>query len=293
MSTRAASPLVQTRTQHPIVLRRVVGRVLIYTVLIGGAVVMLFPLIWMVLVSLDDNASLFNIPPNYIPAVIHWSNYPRAVTVFPFARYFLNTMTITGTAMVGLLFSCTLVGYSFARQRWPGRDIFFIVMLGTLMVPPQVTMIPLYVIWRQVHALDTYAPLIVPAFFGNAYLIFFTRQFFTTIPFELEDAARVDGCGYFSVYFRIMLPLSLPLMVTLGLFAFIWNWNDFFGPLIYLTSPTKYTLQLGLLSFNGQYQTDIPLLIAAATLMIIPIVFIFLFGQQYFIKSVVLTGLKG
>ncbi|HVC32749.1 MAG TPA: carbohydrate ABC transporter permease, partial [Chloroflexota bacterium] len=253
MTTQAASLPGLTRTQHIANPWRVAGRTLIYAILGVGTVIMLFPLIWMVLVSLDDNASLFNIPPQYIPAVPHWSNYPQAVTVFPFARYFLNTMIITGTAMVGLLFSCTLVGYSFARLRWPGRDVFFIIMLATLMVPPQVTMIPLYIIWRQVGALDTYAPLIVPAFFGNAYLIFFTRQFFTTIPFELEDAARVDGCGYFTVYFRIMLPLSLPLMVTLGLFAFTWNWNDFFGPLIYLTSPSKYTLQLGLLSFNGQY----------------------------------------
>lgn len=254
---------------------------------------MLFPLVWMVLVSLDDQAQLYAVPPQYIPTVVHWSNYPAAVTAFPFVRYFLNTMIITGTGIVGLLFSCTLVGYSFARLRWPGRDVFFIVMLATMMVPPQVTLIPLYVIWRQFGALDTYAPLIIPAFFGNAYLIFFARQFFTTIPLELEDAARVDGCGYFTIYSRVMLPLSLPLLVTLGLFAFVWHWNAFFEPLIYLTTPSKYTLQLGLLTFNGQYQTDIPLLIAAATLMIVPIIFIFLFGQQYFIKSVVLTGLKG
>ncbi len=280
-------------TQHPVRVGHLLGRGLVHAILVIGALVMLFPLIWMVMVSLDDNAQLYTIPPQYIPTVLHWSNYPQAVTAFPFFRYLLNTITITGAGLIGLLFSCTLVGYSFARLRWPGRDAFFIVLLATMMVPPQVTLIPLFIIWKHLGALDTYAPLIVPSFFGSAYLIFFTRQFFMTIPFELEDAARVDGCGYFTIYFRLMLPLSMPLIITLALFAFIWHWNDFVGPLIYLQSPQKYTLQLGLLAFNGQYQTDIPPLIAAATLMVLPIVVIFLFGQQYFIKSVVLSGLKG
>src|SRR5579885_3392089 len=156
-------------------------RSITYLVLIAGALLMLMPLLWMIMVSLDENAQLFLTPPDWIPHVAHWSNYPRSVTVFPFARYFLNTMTITGANLVGQLFSCTLVGYSFARLRWPGRNVFFIIMLATMMVPPQVTLIPLYIIWRQFGALDTYAPLIIPSFFGSAYLIFLTRQFFMSI----------------------------------------------------------------------------------------------------------------
>ena len=140
---------------------------------------------------------------------------------------------------------------------------------------------------------DTYIPLILPSYFGWAYGTFLARQYYTTIPFELEDAARVDGCGAFAIYFKIMMPLSIPLLVTLGLFSFVGDWNDFFNPLIYLTSPDKYTLQLGLLSFRGQYITNIPAMMAASVLIILPVLLIFLFGQQYFIRSVVLSGLKG
>ena len=293
MSAETTSLLPLARACGSARLLRTVGRVLTYAFLIAGAGLMLLPLIWMVLVSVCENQQLFMIPPEWIPREPHWDNYPKSVTIFPFARYFLNTMVITGVAMIGQIAASTLVGYSFARLRWPGRNAFFVVMLATMMVPPQVTMIPLYIIWRQFGALDTYAPLIIPGYFGSAYLIFLSRQFFSSIPAELEDAARVDGCDYFTVYFRVMLPLSLPLVVTLALFSFVWHWNDFFGPLIYLQTPDKYTLQLGLRAFNGQYTTDTPLLMAAATLMTMPIILIFLFGQQYFIKSIVLTGLKG
>ena len=147
-----------------------------------------------------------------------------------------------------------MVAFAFARLRWPGRDFFFVVLLATLMIPPQVTQIPLYVLWRNVGAIDTYWPLILPNFFGDPFLIFFARQFFLTIPVELEEAAKIDGCGYWGIFRRIMLPLSIPLLLTISLFTILWNWNDFYGPLIYLTSPEKFTLQLGLLSFNGQFR---------------------------------------
>jgi ABC-type glycerol-3-phosphate transport system permease component len=272
---------------------RLVGRVLTYFLLWLGAAVMLFPFAWMMSLSLGSMKDLWTIPPRYIPEEPNLNNYATALFTFPFLRYVRNTLVITGANLAGQVLSCTAAAYSFARLRWKGRNLVFILMLGTMMMPPQVTLIPMYVIWRKLGALDTYIPLIVPGYLGTAYLTFLARQYFASIPLELEDAARVDGCGFFSTYFRIMLPLAVPLMVTLGLFSFVGHWNDFFGPLIYLTTPDKYTIQLGMMSFRGQYQTDVPAMMAASVMVLMPTLLIFLFGQQYFIRSVVLSGLKG
>lgn len=273
--------------------RQVVGRAFAYFFLTVGGLLFLFPFFWMISLSMGTMKDIYRIPPRWIPAKVTFRNYPEALFVMPFFRYLGNTLTIAGFNIVGTLFACTMPAYAFARLRWKGRDVIFLLMLATMMVPPQVTLIPMYIIWNKLGVLDTYVPLIVPSFFGWAYLTFLARQYFTTIPFELEDAARVDGCGFFAVFFRIMLPLSLPLMVTLGLFSFVGDWNDFFGPLIYLSTPDKYTLQLGLLSFRHQYVTNVPCLMAASVLILIPVILIFLFGQTYFIRSVVLSGLKG
>jgi len=272
---------------------RIAGRAFTYTALSTGALVMLFPFAWMISLSLGTMKDLYAIPPRYIPEVASLDNYYKALFEFPFLKYIRNTLVITAANLVGQLFSSTAAAYAFARLRWKGREIVFLMMLATMMMPPQVTLIPTYVIWRHLGAIDTYAPLIVPGYMGTAYLTFLARQYFASIPLELEDAARVDGCGYFSTFFRIMLPLSVPLMVTLGLFSFVRHWNDFFGPLIYLTTPDKYTIQLGMNSFRGQYSTDIPAMMAASVMVLMPTLLIFLFGQQYFIRSVVLSGLKG
>lgn len=286
---------VSRRTIHSPLRRalQILARLLSYLLLSAGGIVMLFPFAWMASLSLGTMADLYAVPPRYIPEVFHWENYPNVTTIMPFFRYLRNTLVITAASMVGMFISCTSSAYAFARLRWKGRDLVFVCMLATMMMPPQVTLIPMYVIWHKLGTLDTYVPLIVPWYLGVAFLTFLARQFFATIPFELEDAARVDGCGFFSTYFRVMLPLSVPLLVTLGLFGFVRNWNNFFGPLIYLTTPDKYTLQLGMLAFRGQYYIHIPLTMAAATMILIPILVIFLFGQQYFIRSVVLSGLKG
>jgi len=271
----------------------IIGRVITYLVLSAGAFVMLYPFAWMVSISLSTLKDLFAEPPRWVSETLHWESYLRAFTVFPFAKYLRNTLVITLSSMVGQLLSCTMAAYAFARVRWEGRDLVFVLMLATMMLPPQVTLIPMYVIWRNLGALDTYAPLIVPSYLGTAYLTFLARQYFASIPLELEDAARVDGCSFFSIFFRIMLPLSFPLLVTLALFSFIGHWNNFFGPLVYLQTPDKYTLQLGMFGLQGQYETDVPTLMAVATLILLPVLVIFLFGQQYFIRSVVLSGLKG
>jgi ABC-type glycerol-3-phosphate transport system permease component len=264
----------------------------LHTVLILGSIVMLFPFFWMVMLSLGTQQQLFKVPPQWLPDSLHWENYGAGVTQFNFLRALGNTLLITGLALIGQLISVTMVAFAFARLRWPGRDFFFVVLLATMMIPPQVTQIPLYILWRTVGAIDTYWPLIVPNFFGDPFLIFFARQFFLTIPVELEEAARVDGCGYWAMFLRIFVPLSVPLLLTISLFTILWNWNDFYSPLIYLTSPDKFTLQLGLLSFNTQFRVLIPPLMAASVLIVAPIIIIFLFGQRYFIKSIVLTGLK-
>jgi ABC-type glycerol-3-phosphate transport system permease component len=264
----------------------------LHTVLILGSIVMLFPFFWMVMLSLGTQQQLFRIPPQWLPDTLHWENYLVGTTQFNFLRALGNTLLITGLALIGQLISVTMVAFAFARLRWPGRDFFFVVLLATMMIPPQVTQIPLYILWRSLGAIDTYWPLIVPNFFGDPFLIFFARQFFLTIPVELEEAARVDGCGYWAMFTRIFVPLSIPLLLTISLFTILWNWNDFYSPLIYLTSPEKFTLQLGLLSFNTQFRVLIPPLMAASVLIVAPIIVIFLFGQRYFIKSIVLTGLK-
>ena len=272
---------------------RITGRCLTHIFLWSGAAIMLFPFAWMISLSLGTMKDLSVTPPRYIPEAPGLQNYRTALFTFPFLRYVRNTLVITGANMVGQLLSCTAAAYSFARLRWKGRNLVFLLMLGTMMMPPQVTLIPTYVIWRHLGALDTYIPLIVPGYLGTAYLTFLSRQYFASIPFELEDAARVDGCGFFSTYFRIMLPLALALMVTLGLFSFVGHWNEFFAALIYLTTPDKYTVQLGMMAFRGQYITDYPAMMAASVIVLMPTLLIFLFGQQYFIRSVVLSGLKG
>ncbi|HEV8633964.1 MAG TPA: carbohydrate ABC transporter permease [Chloroflexota bacterium] len=257
-----------------------------------GSAVMLFPFLWMVSISLGSQSQLFRNPPEWLPDPVLLGNYPEALTQLKFANALSNTAFITALSLVGQLLSVTMVAFAFARLRWPGRRVFFVLLLATMMIPPQVTQIPLYIVWRNLGAIDTYWPLILPNYFGEAYLIFLARQFFMTIPSEIEDAARVDGCGYRDIYFRVMLPLSVPLILTISLFAILWNWNDFYGPLIYLTSPEKFTLQLGLRTFSSQYRLNYPLFMAAATVIVTPIIVIFLFGQRYFIRSIVLTGLK-
>lgn len=290
MSTAIAAR-VTTHRRHSAI--RILKPILSHGFLILGSGLMLFPFAWMVSISLGTQSQLFLNPPQWIPSPLRFGNYPAALTQLKFGVYLGNTALITGLALVGQLISVTMVAFAFARLRWPGRNTLFIVLLATMMIPPQVTQIPLYIIWKGMGAIDTYWPLVLPTFFGDAYLIFFARQFFMTIPIELEEAARVDGCGYRDIYLKVMLPLAIPLLLTIGLFTILWNWNDFYGPLIYLNSPEKFTLQLGLRTFTAQYfRLNYPLFMAAATVIVLPIIVIFLFGQRYFIRSIVLTGLK-
>lgn len=265
----------------------------VHATLLAGAVLVLLPLAWMLSTSLKEPGDVFLFPPRWVPDPIQWDNYREALTVLPFGRYFLNTLLITGLDIIGKLLSCSLVAFGFARLRWWGRDAMFLVMLATLMLPHHVTLIPQFVAFRAFGWFNTLLPLIVPAFFGGPFLTFLLRQFYMTIPLELDDAARIDGANSLQIYWRIILPLSKPVLAACAIFVFNSTWNDFLGPLIYLQSPENFTLSLGLRQFQGEYATEWHLLMAASLVTLLPVVVIFFTAQRYFIQGVVFTGLKG
>jgi multiple sugar transport system permease protein len=266
--------------------------IVMHLVLAGLGIVCMVPFYWLVATSLKNDSQVLASPPIWVPRPIMWSNYPKALHYIPFLLYAKNTLVICVSTMFGTVLSCSLVAYSFAKLRWPGRDALFVLVLATLMLPGQVTMIPVFAIFRWLGWIGTYKPLIVPSFLGSAFFIFLLRQFFLTIPQELSDAARVDGASDLSIYWRIILPLSRPALITVGLFTFIGAWNDFLGPLIYINDDTKYTLSIGLQQFVSQHGQEWQMLMAAATVMVVPIMIIFLFAQRSFIKGITLTGLK-
>ena len=266
----------------------------IYTALAVGMVVVILPFLWMVSTSLKTPADIFKIPTVWIPNPIVWANYPNAMTILPFGRFILNTAKITGLAVVGATLSGSLAAFAFARLRWRGRNFMFVLVLSTLMLPFQVIMIPQFILFRELEWLDTYLPLVVPAFFGgSAFNIFLLRQYFMTISPELDDAAIIDGCSRFGVYWRIILPLSKAALMTVVIFIVQNRWQSFLVPLIYLFDQKKYTLALGLRLFQDQYTTEWELMMAAATVSMIPVLLVFYYGQRYFIQGVVFTGVKG
>lgn len=222
-------------------------------------------------------------------------NFSKALTTIPFGRFFLNTLLIVACTVLGSTLSAALCAYGFARLRFRLRDPLFIVLLATMMIPGQVTMIPVYILFKELHWINTYLPLIVPAWFGGgAFSIFLLRQFFQSIPYEMEEAARIDGCGPLTTWWRVVLPLSFPALATVGIFTFMGAWNDFMGPLIYLNDTDKFTLALGLNLFKGQYGTDTPHLMMAATLVVLlPVLVLFFVAQKQFIQGIVVSGVKG
>lgn len=280
---------------HPrIGLRSTTGDALVaYAGLVCGACFFLMPFFWLVSSSLKSTGEIFVYPPRWIPSTLHWENYRDAVSFIPFVRYFVNTLLVCVVSVVGNVISASLVAYGFSRVQWKGRDALFYVMLSTLILPPQVTMIPVFVIFRHLRAIDTYVPLVLPSFFGAPFFIFLLRQFFRGIPESLSEAARMDGCHEFGIFLRVVLPLCVPALVTVALFTFIGTWVDFMGPLIYLQSPDKFTLSLGLQQFQGTHSVEWGMLMAASTLMMLPIVGLFLVAQKAFIRGIATSGLKG
>jgi len=244
--------------------------------------------------SLTDASRVIVKNREWIPHPVVWSNYKKALTVLPFHLFLKNTLIITICCIIGQLLSASLVAFGFSRMRFPGRDALFILVLSTMMLPAQVTQIPTFILFTHLRWIDTLKPLIVPAFFGGgAFFIFLLRQFFMTIPSELEDAARIDGCSPFGIYCNVALPLSKPALATVAVFSFMHHWNDFMGPLIYIQSMENKTLALGLNSFKGLHGTEYHLLMAASVSVLLPVLVIFFCAQKYFVRGIVLSGLKG
>lgn len=277
-----------TRTQQ-----RYLSHGLIHLILLAGLLGVLMPIAWALSTSLKDFGDLFVYPPIWIPNPPVWSNYVDAMTYVPFGTYFKNSAIITGLDIIGKLLSCSLVAFAFARLRWWGRDTLFVVMIATLMLPPQVTLIPQFVIWKELGWVDTLVPLIAPNFFGGPYMTFLLRQFFMSIPADLDDAARIDGCSSFGIYWRIILPLAKPALMAVTVFVFNATWNEFLSPLIYLHSRENLTIALGLRSFQNEHGPEWHLVMAASLVTMLPVLLVFFFGQRYFIQGIVFTGVKG
>jgi len=263
-------------------------------ILIVFALFFVVPAVWMITTSLKTIQEVFVYPPTVIPKTFVWNNYPEALRLIPFFLYLRNTLIITLPNILGTLVSSSLVAYGFSRVHWPGRDVVFVLVLSTMMLPYQVTMIPLYVLFiRSLDWGNTFYPLIVPGFFGSAFDIFLLRQFFLGIPTELSDAARIDGCSHLGIFWRIIIPLSRPVLATVGIFSFLWGWNWFMGPLLYLNRERLWTLSLGLQAYRSLHDVSWNYMMAAATMFTVPVIIIFFCAQQTFIQGITLTGIKG
>lgn len=269
------------------------GRVLLLEgLLVIVALIFLVPFAWLVSMSLKPESQVFSTSIVWIPHPVMWSNYAGAISQFPFLRYFTNTMIICTFVVIGSTASSAFVAYGFARVQWPGREVLFIIVLATLILPVQVTLIPQFLLFRALGWVNTYLPLTVPSFFGNAFFIFLFRQFYLGLPAELSDAARIDGCNDLRIFAQIILPLSRPVLATAAIFSFIGAWSDFLGPLIYLNDANKYTLSIGVQQVIGQAPNWTQLM-AIGVVMTLPILILFFFVQRTFIQGISFSGIKG
>ncbi|QQE77737.1 carbohydrate ABC transporter permease [Alicyclobacillus sp. SO9] len=273
--------------------QRVTQKFIVYLLLIGISISFLVPFVWLVLSALKSSDEIFVFPPVWLPKHFEWGNFVKAMTEVSFGRFGVNTIIIAVLNMVGNVASCAFVAYGFARFRFPGRKILFGILLATLMIPPEVLLIPQFILFHKLNWINTFLPLTVPAFFGNAFFVFLLRQFFMTIPIELEEAARIDGAGPLRIFLQIVVPLIKPALTAVAIFSFEGAWNSFLGPLIYLNDQSKYTLQLGLNLFQGTFHTQWNLIMAASVVVMLPIIIIFFFAQRYFVQGITLTGSKG
>lgn len=268
-------------------------RALVFALRVTVGVLFFLPFLWLISTSLKSDSQLFTVPVRWIPNPIRWSNYPDAIRYIDFWLYLRNTLTIAFPVTLGTSLSSAIVAYGFSRIQWPGRDAVFIIVLSTMMLPFQVTMIPLFIIFKNLNWLDTFWPLILPAFLGNPFYIFLIRQFFRTIPSDLSEAARIDGCSELRIFSQIILPLAKPVIATTALLTFINSWNEFLMPLIYLNRNELFPLALGLQQFQRQFGAEWALLMAASVLMTLPIIILFFLTQKTFIQGIALTGMKG
>lgn len=277
-----------------------VVKVVIYGLLLVLAVSYFLPFYWMFSSALKDDVQVFRVPPVWVPSPAFWRNFWDAWNADTFNLYLFNTVFLYALPLtIGVTLSSAFVAYGFARVQWPGRNILFALCIGTMMIPDQVTLVPLFVIFKGLGWLNTYLPLVAPGYFGSAYFIFMLRQFYTGIPQELSDAARIDGCSELGIFGRVMLPLVKPALAVVALFTFMGAWNEYLGPLIYLNRQELFPLALGIghLRANvgqiGNVKFAYPYLMAASTLVTLPIIIAFFFTQRTFIEGISLTGIKG
>ena len=269
------------------------ARILLYILVVGGALIYAMPFIWMLSTSVKPQAEIFLIPPRWLPSVWQWQNYTLPWENLPMLTFYKNTIIVTGLNIIGTLASSSIVAFAFARMRFRGRGVLFIIILATMMLPRQVTLIPLYLIWSKLGMLNTFGPLVIPSFFGHAFSIFLLRQYMMAIPLEMDEAARIDGASWFQLYWRIILPLSTPALGVVAIYAFTTHWNDFLEPLIYLNRPNMFTLPLGLGLLNGRYGGEMQQIMAQTALSIIPVLLIFFLTQRSYMQGVVVSGVKG
>ncbi|MBO8166717.1 MAG: carbohydrate ABC transporter permease [Kosmotoga sp.] len=272
-------------------INKIIGNIITYTILIIVALTMLIPFIWMAATSLMDKMEVFSYPPKFIPDKPLWSNYKNALTLVPFGRYFLNSAIMVAVVVPLQLLVCSLAAYSLARIKFPGRNVVFWMFLSTMMIPGIVTLIPSFLIVRTLGWIDTYWALTVPMFF-SVWGTFLLRQFFLTLPVNLEDAARIDGASEFRIFWKIILPLSKPALATLGIFSFMGTWQSFMWPLLVTREDKMRTVEVGVASFKTMYETNWPYQMAAAVVVMIPVIIVFLVAQKYFVKGIALTGMK-
>lgn len=278
------------------VMRRWIGRTILYAVIAAGALVFALPFIWMVSTSVKPGPEVYLIPPKWIPSTFEWQNFVEPWQNLPFGTFYQNTLIITVTSIVGTLISSSMAAFAFARLRFRGRNLLFLLVLSTLILPQQVTLVPLYILFTQFGMVNTLWPLILPYFFsalGGAFNIFLLRQFMMTIPLELDDAARLDGCNWFDIYRRIIIPLSAPALGVVAIFAFRYHWTEYFHPLIYLNTREMFTVSLGLQLLNSRYVTQVQQTMAMTLISVIPLLIVFFVAQGKFIQGITVTGVKG
>ena len=298
LSTMSVAPATQNPRKgtylQSVRLRRLLANILTYALLTLGGVIIALPFFWMISTSLKRPGTEFTFPIEWLPRPATWSNYRESWTVLPFSSWLRNTLIITVSCILGHVLSSAVVGFGFGRIQFPGRNMIFLLVLATMMLPYPSVIIPHFVLFKMLGWLDTFKPLIVPAFFAtDAFYIFLMRQFFKTVPLELDDAARVDGCSTFGIFWKIALPLCKPALGIILVFSFMGRWNDFMGPLIYLSSTDRFTLALGLRYFQGQWRVEWALLMAASLIILSPCIVVFFVAQKYYIQGIVMTGIKG
>ncbi len=272
---------------------RWVGRALVYALMTFLALIFMLPIFWMASTSLKMPQEIFAWPPEWIPSEPQWGNYAEAFGKYPLARYMLNSAILVLANIIGGLISTPIIAYGFARFDFPGKHVLFLLMLSTMMVPGHIKLIPMFWLYQKLGLIDTYWPLILPAFFGNPFFIFLMTQFIRTIPRDLDDAARIDGAGAWGILYRIIIPLSRPALTVVVVFTFVWVWNDFLEPIIFLRDWNSYPISVGLAFFQGRYSVEWHLFMGATLVSIIPILVVYFFAQRHLIGGLASIGIKG